>query len=148
MILDKNLKFADALDVSAATGTALVGDVIDLTANAVNPGRGQPIYLVIQVTTAFTSGTSSDVTFQLASDSVAAIATNGTQTVHYVSDTFDESELPVGTVLTIALPQGRNYERYLGLQVVTAGAATTAGAISAFLVWDVQNNDSYPDAVN
>ena len=148
MIMDKNTTFCDALAVDSAAGTTLEGDVIDLGAASLNPGAGQPLYLVIQVTTAFTSGGSATVAFVLASDAQAAIATNGAATEHYLTEAIPVASLVVGYKRIIALPQGVDYERYLGVLVTTAAATTTAGSISAFLTWDVQNNRSYPEAVN
>ena len=79
MILDELLEFCDATAVNATTGTALVGDVIDLGATPQDFGMAG-MFLNIQVTTAFTTATTASVTFTLASDAAAAIATNGTAT--------------------------------------------------------------------
>ena len=148
MIMDKNTTFCDALAVNSAAGTTLEGDVIDLGAASLNPGAGQPIHLVIQVTEAFTSGGSATVAFVLASDAQAAIATNGAATEHYLTEAIPVASLVVGYKRLVALPQGVDYERYLGVLVTTAAATTTAGSISAFLVLDAQNNRAYPDSVN
>lgn len=153
MILDELLEFADALDVSAAAGTALAGDVIDLGATPHDLGAGQPMHLVIQVTTAFASGGSATVQFILASDDAAAIATDGSATEHFLSDTFAIADLVQGAVPVVApLPTGigtlTEYERYLGVLVVTGAATTTAGSINAFLTKDVARWKSYADAVN
>ena len=86
MIMDERLEFADAtaLDTSG-TDTDLVGDVIDLGSTTSDIGNGQPIYLVIQVDTAVTSGGSATVDFKLLSDAAAAIAVDGTATQHFAS---------------------------------------------------------------
>ena len=93
MIMDERLEFADAtaLDTSG-TDTDLIGDVIDLGA-ASDVGNGQPIYLVIQVDTTVTSAGAATVAFKLASDAQAAIATDGSATVHYSSDAVKNSTL-------------------------------------------------------
>ena len=148
MIMDERSEFCDGEDVSAAAGTALVGDVMDLSANAVNPGRSSNLYLVVQVETAFASGGSATVQFELASDAAAAIATDGSATTHAQTEAIAIATLVKGYRWIIQLPQGVDYERYLGILVTTATATTTAGAISAFLTHDPQNYHAYPDAVN
>ena len=148
MIMDERLEFADAtaLDTSG-TDTDLIGDVIDLGA-ASDVGNGQPIYLVIQVDTTVTSAGAATVAFKLASDAQAAIATDGSATVHYSSDAVAKATLVAGyTVVVVALPI-QSYERYLGILTTTGTAALTAGKINAFLTYDPVGWTALPDAVN
>lgn len=147
MILDELLEFADALDVSSAAGTSLEGDVIDLGATPQDYGHGQPMYLVIQVATTFTSGGSATVAFSLASDAAAAIATDGSASSHIATPAYAIATLVAGWQRTFALPVGDSvpYERYLGLLVTTAVATTTAGAVNAFLTFDPSYWKAYPD---
>ena len=155
MILDERLEFADATSVAASAGTALIGDVIDLE-TARDIGAGEPIYLVIQVDTAIiTGGAAGTVKFQLASDAQAAIATNGSATVHYDTGTIATGAAGSGltaagaTIAAIALPmEGNAYEQYLGILCVTATTTTTAGAINAFLTTDVSKWKAYADGQN
>lgn len=132
MILDERNEFADAAALStAATGLALVGDVIDLGTDGVNDVEG--MYLVVQVDTAVTSGGAATVSFTLASDAQAAIAVDGSATVHVTSADLAKATLVAGyQVLKIALPKG-TYERYLGILQNVGTAALTAGKINAFL---------------
>ena len=147
--IDSFLEFMDATDVSASTGTALVGNVVDLGLTGLDIGTGQPIYLVIQVTTAFTSGTTSTIQFQLASDASATIATDGTATAHWISDDFADTDLVKGYQLVVPVPSRQpDFERYLGILVTTGNAATTAGAVNAFLTMDPPAYKAYPDATN
>lgn len=149
MILDERLEFADALDVSAAAGTLLVGDVIDLGAVVRDIGQGEPLYLMIEVTTAFTSAGASTNNFQLASDSVEAIAVDASATVHYQTGAIGKAVLIIGYRFKVAIPmEDPAYERYLGILNVTAVATTTAGSINAFLTLDPTGWTAYPDAVN
>lgn len=150
MILDELLEFADATAVATATGTALLGDVIDLGATPQDFGNGKPMYLVIQVTTAFTTGSTSDVTFTLASDAAAAIATNGTASEHLITDAYDTGVLVAGFQQTFPMPLGDGiaYERYLGVLTTVGNAALTAGAVNAFLTFDPSHWKSYADATN
>jgi hypothetical protein len=155
MILDSLLEFADATSVAAAAGTALIGDVIDLQ-EARDIGNGEPIYLVIQCDTAIiTGGAAGTVRFQLVSDAQAAIATNGSATVHYdsgaiVTGAAGSGLTAAGAMITaIALPmEGVAYEQYLGILCVTATTTTTAGKINAFLTKDVAKWTAYPDGQN
>ena len=157
MWLDERLEFADAtaLDTSG-TDTDLIGDVIDLGATGRDIGQGQPVYFVVQITTAVTSGGSATVQFSVASDGVAAIATNGNQTIHFLSDAIAVATLTAGLTMVFPLPSNDTglgednvgYERYLGFQTVTGTAALTAGAVNAFLTLDNYGWQSYPDATN
>lgn len=156
MILDKLTEFADAQSVVGTAGTTInVGSQIDI-GSARDIGAGQPLYLVINVDTSIiTGGAAGTIAFQLASDSTASIATNGTQTIHYTSKAFvtdDDAlnELDAGeTAVIIALPmEGVAYEQFLGVQAVIGTTDTTAGKINAFLTHDPSKWKAYADATN
>lgn len=158
MIMDERNEFADAVSVAAAAGTALIGDVIDLGAAHRDIGQGQPIYLVITTDTEIiTGGSAGTVKFQLASDAQAAIATDGSATVHIDTGTFvtddaaaNSAQLNAGGVIFCGpLPsEGNVYERYLGILCVTATTTTTAGKINAFLTLDPTGWDAYAEGAN
>lgn len=157
MILDERLEFADAnTGVAAVASTVLIGDVIDLGETTSDVGNGQPIYLYISVDTSIiTGGSAGTLTFILASDAQAAIATDGSATVHwqskaYVTDDDALNDLDAGARIgPIALPMGLPlYERYLGLLAVIGTTTITAGAISAGLTFDAAGWRAYPDASN
>lgn len=144
MILDERSEFCDATSVVKTAGASyLVGDVMDLTV-ARNIGAGlPPLYLVIQVDTEIiTAGSAGTIEFLLCSDAQAAIAVDGTQTVHFRSRAFvtddsaaNDAEMNAGGVpVCIAIPmEGKVYERYLGVVVTVTTTDTTAGKINAFL---------------
>ncbi|KKN58461.1 hypothetical protein LCGC14_0551930 [marine sediment metagenome] len=151
-ILDERSEFCDAVAVpTGGAATTLVGDVMDLGSVARDIGQGKPIYLNISVDTAIAGGTA--VQFVLASDSTAAISTDGSETRHFLSDVFAVADLIAGFSFSIALPMGdvaasvTPYERYLGILVVGTGTQS-AGAINAFLSVDPHGWRSYPDANN
>lgn len=150
MIIDTLTRFADAGDFSQATGTKNVGDVVDLGEAARDIGNGKAVYLVVVVTTAADggSGKAATVAFQLVSDATETIAVDGSQTVHFTSDAFTASQLPAGRMFAFALPSGSDYERYLGMQVVTGTEAETSLACTAFLSLDQVGWKAYPDATN
>ena len=150
-ILDERLEFADATAVGAPNNTTVnVGDVVDLT-TARDIGNGHTMFLVIQVTTAITSGGAATVSFLMSSDAAATLAVNGTQTVHYESDIIAKASLVAGYELVVPVPLGSSsaYERFVGVQVKeNAGQALTAGNINAFLTYDPRGWTAYPDAAN
>ena len=156
MILDARTEFADAVSVVGTAGTTInVGNQIDLSV-ARDIGAGQPLYVVITVDTSIiTGGAAGTIAFQLASDASASIATNGTQSIHFVSKAFvtdDDAlnELDAGeTAVIIALPmEGVAYEQFLGIQAVIGTTDTTAGKVNAFLTHDPSKWKAYRDATN
>jgi hypothetical protein len=155
MILDELTEFADAVSVAAAAGTANIGDQIDLGIAGRDIGNGEPIYLVLTVDTEIiTGGSAGTVAFQLVSDDTASIATDGTQSIHwrsslFVTDDTALAELDVGDIIAVVPLPGNGqepYERYLGVQAVTATTTTTAGKINAFLTKDPTPWKAYPQA--
>ena len=150
MILDERLEFCDATSLNTgAAGSYLLGDVIDLGASPGDIGSGQPLYLVLQVDTTATSGGSATANFTLASDAQAAIATDGSATVHATVGAQAVATLTAGRTFVMVVPQiGNTYERYLGILQTTAVAAFTAGKINAFLTFDPTGWRAYPDALN
>ena len=159
MICDVLNTFADGVSVAAAAGTALIGDVIDLGANHADVGLATngKLYLVLTTSTEIiTGGAAGTVKFQLASDAQAAIATDGSASIHFDTGTFvtddsaaNDSALNAGgRIACFALPlEGRVYERYLGILAVTATTTTTAGAINAFLTNTPPAWAAYPDGI-
>lgn len=159
MIMDERLEFADAVSVAAAAGTALIGDVINTGAVHRDMGQGEQVWLVITVDTEIiTGGTAGTVKFQLVSDAQAAIATDGSATVHLDTGTFvtddaaaNSAQLNAGAILFAApLPaEGAVYEQYLGILCITATTTTTAGKINAFLTLDPPRTGViYPEGAN
>lgn len=156
MILDERNEFADAVSVAAAAGTALIGDVIDLEVVR-DIGAGRPVYLVITTDTEIiTGGSAGTIKFQLASDAQAAIAVDGSASIHFETKAFvtddaaaNDSQLNAGGVIAcVALPmEGVAYERYLGILAVIATTTVTAGKINAFLTLDPAKYKAYADAI-
>tara|TARA_R110002074_G_scaffold87320_1_gene192755 strand:- start:9 stop:452 length:444 start_codon:yes stop_codon:yes gene_type:complete len=147
MIMDSLLEFADGEDISQSAGTYLATNQIDLQ-EARDMGNGQPLYLVIQIDAAVTSGGSATVQFRLRSDSTAAIHAT-TSTAHTDTGAIAVATLVAGYTQVIPLPlEGESYERYLGVQAIVATATTTAGTYSAFLTLDPIGWKAYPDATN
>jgi hypothetical protein len=152
MILDERLEFCDAVALNTgAAGSYLLGDVIDLQLAAGGDiGAGEPLYLIITVDTTATSDGSATAEFKLASDAQAAIATDGSATVHASTGPIPVANLTAGRrAFVIPLPsEGLAYERYLGILQTTAVAAFTAGKINAFITLDPTGWKAYADAPN
>lgn len=150
MILDERNEFCDATAINTgAAGSYLIGDVIDLGAVKRDIGNGEQLYLVIQVDTTATSGGAATGQFSLVSDAQAAIATDGSASVHFQTAAIPVATLAAGyNVASVALPmEGKAYERYLGILQTTGTAAFTAGRVNAFLTHDVSKIKAYADAL-
>lgn len=155
MFMDERTEFADATSVAGTAGTANIGDQIPLTF-ARDIGNGQPIYLCITCSASILAASAGTIEFVLASDDTAAMATNGTASVHWRSGTFvtnvDASNaIDAGAVIAcVPLPlEGlRAYEGFIGVQAVIATATVTAGSINAWLSLTPIGNRFYPEGMN
>lgn len=150
MILDTYGQFCNATALNTgAAGSYLLGDVINLE-DLRDIGQGNPVYLVIIVSTTATSGGSGTYAFSLCSDAQAAIAVDTTQTTHYSTAAIPVATLVAGyNVATVVIPmEDPDYEQYLGIVQTTAVAAATAGNIHAFLTRDVSKWKAYADGTN
>lgn len=154
MILDELTEFCDATALHTdAADMKLVGDVIDLASTTVAPttrdlGAGsKPKYLVIQVDTAVTSTGACTVKFGLYSDAQAAIAVDGSATVHLETAAIAKANLTAGKVVYAGpLPAG-DYERYLGICATVGTTAAATGKINAFITEDIAKWKALPDAL-
>lgn len=146
MIFDERTEFCDATSAILNIGNAIIGDVIDLGAAPTlrDIGNGEPLYLVIQVDTAFVGATAT-IKFELKSDSTENLATS--PTVHYDTGAIPVATWVAGYTKVVALPPEATYERYLGLWETVATANVTAGKINAFLTRDVSKWAALPDAL-
>ena len=140
MIIDERLEFCDNVTLTTATGTALQGDVINIE-NSRDIGMGQPLYWIIQVSTAVTSGGSATCNFTLASDATAAIK-------HVETGAIAKADLVAGYRKVIPLPMSGKFEQFVGVNLTTAAAALTAGAIDSFITYDPAGWTAQPDAAN
>lgn len=134
MILDERTEFCDATALNTGgAGSYLLGDVIDL-GEAKDLGNTDPLYLVIQVDTAATSGGSATGTFSLVTDDNDSLSSPA---VLVASKAWAVADMTAGkTLMVVQLPmEGTAYERYLGIQQTTGTAAFTAGKINAFLTY-------------
>jgi len=149
MIYDKSTTFAEGVALNTVdTNLHNVGDVIDLT-NLRNIGSGlPPLYLVIVVLAAITSGGAATVQFSLVSSGQNPPPTDGSANLHWLSAAIAKATLVAGYPIIVPIPQENPpYLEFLGLQAQAGTNALTAGTISAFLTTDPSNWKSYPAAV-
>lgn len=144
MILDAQLLFSDA---QAVTSTEVSDNIVDLgPLHADNTdrdiGAGESLRLVIICDTAAQSTGSSTVTFSLQTDDTS---TFGSATTLWTSSAIAKATLVAGyKVADIALPKG--FEKYARLNYAVATADLTAGAFTAFICKDSQDNKTYANA--
>lgn len=138
MILDKLLMFSEA---QAVTNTAASTDVIDLgpiDGNRRDIGVGYPLELFVNVnTTAAAAGAATvNIALQTSPDNSAwtTLATSGDLAL---------SSLTAGKrVFSQKVPQG--VQRYLRMNYTVGTGPLTAGAFTAGINLDVDNNSPYP----
>ena len=145
MYLDKEIEFSDS---QALTATAISANVYDRgsTPTLADIGVGEDVWVVVQVDTELDSaGDAATLVITVESDSTADLATS--PTVHISSGTILEASCGAGEqLLAVRLPAG-SYERYIGVRYTVAVENFTSGAISAFVVKDLQADAILPDAL-
>jgi hypothetical protein len=137
MILDERAEFVDG-DPVLNTTSQIFGDTLDISVTK-DLGVGEPLYLVIAVTSSFTGA--GNVTFQLYSHSTTTVNSG---TSHYTTGAIAYTSWTAGTVKVIALPAGTLYARYLGIYETTTGNLT-GGGVNIFLTKDVSRWRAYAD---
>jgi hypothetical protein len=162
MFMDSLAEFCDATALATGgTGRTLIGNVIDLgTPNGATSvttstvyrdiGNGKPVYLVITIDTAVTSGGACSVSFELSSDAQAAIAVDASETIHIATTAIAKASLIAGyLVAVVPLPTdgATAYERYLGIVQNVTSNAVTAGKVNAFLTTSPAVWKAYTDGV-
>lgn len=140
MLIDKQCEFSDA---QAITASAASTNYIDL-ASVRNIGVGERLYIVFYVDTAFTDASSdSTVTPKLETDSDTGFATALVTVRTYdvfaaltAAGTYRYYDLEAYTADGL-------YKRYIRVYYTVANGNLTTGAISAFLVHDIQAYKAY-----
>lgn len=145
MILSARDEFCNSTTFTATVANAIIGNVMDLGATPTTRDLGvnEPMWLVLQVDTAFTSNGSATCTFTLLSDSTADLATSAT--THITTPAYPVASLTAGAQFAFRLPSG-DYERYLGLFGETKVQTLNTGKVSAFLTHDLNAWKALPGA--
>jgi len=145
-LLDAMFEFSDAQDISQAQGSVAATNVIDLQANDLEIGAGNPYYLNVRIETAFaevegaTDG-SSTLVVALCTDEDATI--DGSSRVFYQTEAMDETQLTDGAwVIRMPWPVGLDKDtvddggddgRYVGLYYTICGATSAVGTVNAWM---------------
>jgi len=98
-------------------------------------GDGNPVPLLVQVTTAFATLTSLTITLESADN--AALSTNAV--VHWSSGAIAVADLVAGKQVPIRFLPKDIEKLYLGLRYTVTGTTATAGAIRAGIVAGIQS---------
>ena len=146
MFIDSNLEFADDAAVpTTGTGTQnlMIGEIdlrpVGVSDNTtVDFSAGEPLYVVIEVTTAI-SGAGTQYAFSLFTDDVQTTAGSTSSGVQIFDTGLNTSHRTLGKRIIITLPEA-DYQRYLTVHGRSDNAtAPTAGKINAFITKDVVN---------
>lgn len=140
MVIDAALRFSNA---QAITATAVSTEYIDFGV-ARDMGIGENLHVVILVSTAFTdSGSDSTVTVTLETDDNSSFSS---ATVAMTIGTFAALSA-IGSRLVARLQPLKVNERYARLNYTLANGNLTTGALTAFVLSDVDLALLYPDAI-
>lgn len=135
---------SDVIDLQVVSGALNAGSTGGPAANTIRDiGAGEPLYLHVVVTTAFTTGDAGTLTVTLESDSTANLATSAT--VHLTAaSAVAAATMVAGYWLAkgIPIPPGA-YERYLGLRYTTNTGDFTGGKVSAWLSTNRYDDRTY-----
>lgn len=148
MLHDKHLLFAEGA-ATGATGTRVVGDVIDLTHGGQRRdiGAGETVFVNVVVTTGITVASSTG-TYQVALSTADndALTTNVSNVVLSAAVATSTTAIPAGTtLLNVAVPS-ELLRRYIGIREIVATQNTNAGAITAFISKDQAAYRAYDGA--
>jgi hypothetical protein len=140
MIQDKHLQFSEAQAITAAAGSTNTYD----QGVGRDLGTGEPLFIVLEVTTAFTdSGSNSTLTVALEGDSTESFTPDGTQDLITIP-----ALAAVGDKFFVRLHPGMtpmNY-RYLRLKYTPNNGDLTTGSLNASIVKDIQKWKAYANA--
>lgn len=141
MIHDSQNLFSDAQAITAAAGST---NTLDLGAVR-DIGTGEPLYLCVQIDTTFAdTGSNSTLTVAMEGDSTTTITPDGTQDLFIIP-----AVTAAGTLFYYRLNPGMSplQFRYIRLLYTPNNGDLSAGALTAFLVHDIQKYTSYVDGI-
>lgn len=137
MILDKLLMFSEAQAVTASAASTDVIDLGPIDGTRRDIGVGYPLEFFTNVTTTATAAGAATVNVQLQTS-----PDNSTWTTIYDSGALALAALVAGKrVASVKVPSG--VQRYLRVNYSVATGPLTAGAFTAGINLDVDNNTPY-----
>ncbi|AWP32036.1 hypothetical protein B9D02_05345 [Pantoea vagans] len=138
MILDKLLMFSEAQAVTASAASTDVIDLGPIDGTRRDIGVGYPLELFVNVNTTAAAAGAATVNIQLQTS-----PDNSTWTTLAATSDLALSALTSGKrVWSQKVPQG--VQRYLRVNYVVGTGPLTAGAFTAGINLDVDNNSPYP----
>ena len=138
MILDKLLMFSEAQAVTASAASTDVIDLGPIDGTRRDIGVGYPLELFVNVNTTAAAAGAATVNIQLQTS-----PDNSTWTTLTSSGDLALSALTSGKrVMSQKVPQG--VQRYLRVNYAVGTGPLTAGAFTAGINLDVDNNSPYP----
>lgn len=138
MILDKLLMFSEAQAVTASAASTDVIDLGPIDGTRRDIGVGYPLELFVNVNTTATAAGAATVNIQLQTS-----PDNSTWTTLASTSDLALSALTSGKrIWSQKVPQG--VQRYLRINYVVGTGPLTAGAFTAGINLDVDNNSPYP----
>ena len=137
-IFDAKLLFSEDQDIGQVAGSydstnvVLLGDVREI-------GIGEPLTVSFTITEAVTTGSTSEVDFKVVTDDNAALTS---ALILASTGPVDSGQLTLGKkfTLTIPRPAANDVEAYLGVIYTISTATTTAGTVTAGIVFDADSN--------
>lgn len=142
MILSAQQLFSDDQAITASADST---NVIDLgapgtpygAAAAINQdiGKGNPVTILVQVTTAMAAAGAATLTFNISTGATTALGT----TIATVGP-IAKADLVAGYQIPIQVLPNKINERYLGIEYVVATGPMTAGNVTAGITMGNQTN--------
>lgn len=150
-IMDSLVMFGEDFDLDQETGTFLFTNTYNRGAAGLDIGNGQPLWLNMVVTEAFTDGgDSATATFRFVSDDTASIHAS-TMSLHFQTGPILKAALVLGAKLSFPIPNNNvtPYEQYIGLQCVVGTAGFDTGMVTAWLgMMPVAGWEAHPEGAN
>lgn len=134
-IMDERILFGEDFDCDSEAATLLLTNQYDLGLAGRDIGNGNPLYLNVVVTEAFTDGgDAATLNLRLRSDDTATTHAT-TSSGHFETGTMLKAALTLGAKMAFPLPLNNTvpYERYLGVQAVVATAGFDSGMITCWV---------------
>ena len=140
------MSFLDAQNLfdraAVITVTRNSTNAIDLTKTGQDIGNGEPLWIEVVVSTAFTAGGSATLQIALVTDDNESLTTP--TVLQDEVAVIAVASLIAGYSIQKRIQPSAVMERYLGLVYTVATGPMTAGAITAGILKDVQRWKAYP----
>ena len=140
MYIDAQNLLSDDQDLSQVAGTYYSTNSLDLNVVPRAVGPGEIVKVLFQVTETFVGATSTTTVALIeSSDEGPPSADIG---VLYTTGLIPVATLVAGFQVVFPIPYATIAERFLSMRFIIATADTTAGTVTAGIVWDAQTSDS------